>query len=82
MRWIRSRLVYEVIGRAIAFRPEAMLLDVQMRGEESSAGYIRAVRLLPECRSIPILVYSFYRVADLGSMDMGEEAVAIDRGPA
>jgi CheY-like chemotaxis protein len=67
----------EVISKAVTFSPDIVILEVQMYGM-SSPEIIHVLRQLPNFAKIPILVFSFYRLSDLGSEDVRQKALTID----
>ena len=55
----------EVITQSAIFEPYVIILDIQMTGLDSSE-IVRILRLLPKFKEMPILLYSCYRVAEMG----------------
>lgn len=69
----------DVLRKSIDFKEDVLILDVQMEGGAPSSDIIKAVRILPEFQAIPILLYSYYRVSDLGSNDFRQRILNIER---
>jgi len=72
------RTAGQVIAESVAFREQALIIEVQTETGDSAADVIRAVRLLPECKSIPVLIYNYYRISDLGSDDFRRRILNIE----
>lgn len=68
----------QVITKVVMFLPQILVLDVLMNGMESPE-IIRILRQMPQGEKIPILMYSFYRLSDLGSEDVRHRALSIDK---
>lgn len=74
---VRATTAADVLRKSLDFKETILVIDVQMEAGMSSADVIRSVRLLPEFRSIPILLYHYYRVADLGATDVRHRLLKI-----
>lgn len=69
----------DVLRRSVSFRENILIIEVQMEGGQFSSEVIRAIRLLPEFKDIPVLLYSYYRVSDLGSPDFRQRILNIEK---
>ncbi|MFP4472565.1 MAG: response regulator [Candidatus Omnitrophota bacterium] len=69
----------DVISRTVEFKEDILIMEVQMENGEPAEDVIRAVRLLPQGKDIPILLYSFYRVSELGSDDFRKKILNIEK---
>ena len=67
----------EVITKGIIYKPNILILDVQMN-EIDSTDIVRVFRLLPYYKNLPILLYSFYKVSELGSENLYLKTSQID----
>ncbi len=67
----------EVISRAVVFNPDLVILDIDIYGMPSPE-IIKVLKQMPHCDRTPILVYSYYRVSDLGSEDVRQKALSVD----
>jgi len=67
----------EVISRSVVFAPELIILDIDMYGM-SAPEIVKVLKQMPNFDRIPILVYSYYRVSDLGSEDVRQKALSVD----
>jgi len=67
----------QVISKVVMFLPVVLVMEVQMDGM-SAAEVIKVLRKLPQAEKIPLLVYSFYRVDELGSEDIRQKALSVD----
>ncbi len=67
----------QVISKVVMFLPKVLIIDVLMDGMESHE-IIRIIRQMPQGEKIPILGYSFYRLADFGSEDVRQRALSVD----
>jgi len=67
----------EVISRTVIFAPELIVLDIDMYGMPAPE-IVKVVKQMPNFDRIPILVYSYYRVSDLGSEDVRQKALSVD----
>ncbi len=56
----------DIVVQAVLFKPELIIMDIQMEGTVSSAQIIRSVRLLPHCRDIPLLIFSYIDAEQVG----------------
>lgn len=80
--YCRTKLAFsgaEVLTESVACEPDLIIMEIQMDGIESSEEVIKAVRLIPKFKKIPIVTYSFYRVEDLGSETIHQKSINIDR---
>lgn len=68
----------QVLTQSVSFRPTAMILEIQTETGDPAADLIRAVRLLPDAKTMPVLVYSYYRVSELGSDDFRRRTLNIE----
>ncbi|MFA5260300.1 MAG: response regulator [Candidatus Omnitrophota bacterium] len=69
---------HEILTRALVFHPHLIIMDVLLPGLGAPADYIKALRLLPDFQRIPVFVFSYYRVEDLGSEDIRQRTEMID----
>jgi len=76
---IRAATAADVLRKSLDFKESILVIDVQMEQGVSSADVIRSVRLLPEFREIPILVYTYFRVADLGATDVRQRLLHMEQ---
>lgn len=67
----------DVISKAVLFSPDLIILEVQMF-QMPSEEIIRILRLMPNFGKTPILVYSYYRLSDLGREDVRQKALSVD----
>lgn len=67
----------QILSRALAFKPHLCLLDVFLE-DVLTAEIIGMLRRVPGLASAPIVTYSFYRVAELGSEDIQQRAMSVD----
>lgn len=70
--------VADILKQSVNFNEDVLILEVQTESGDSSADVIKAVRILPELKSVPILIYSYYRTSDLGSSDFRNRVEKID----
>jgi CheY-like chemotaxis protein len=69
----------DIISQSVLFNPDIIIMEVQMEADRSSSDIISAIRLLPRFKSIPVLVYSYYDVAELGVYEFHQKAVMINQ---
>jgi len=67
----------EIMVQAVLFKPDIIIMDIQMEGTVSSAQIIRSVRLLPHCQTIPILTYSYIDAEKVGLYEFHVKAAMI-----
>lgn len=67
----------QVISKTVMFLPAVIVMEVQMDGV-SAAEVVQVVRKLPQAEKIPILLYSYYRITDLGTEDVRQKALTVD----
>jgi DNA-binding response OmpR family regulator len=67
----------QVISKTVMFLPMILIIEAQMDGM-SAEEVLKVIRKLPQAERIPILVYSFYRLSDLGSEDVRQKALSVD----
>ncbi len=69
----------DVLIQSVLFNPQIIVMDLQMGGPTgSSVQIIRSVRLLPQLRQVPILLYSYIDINDLGLYDVRRKATMIE----
>jgi len=69
----------DVLIQSVLFAPQIIIMDLQMGGPSgSSAQIIRAVRLLPQLKPTPILLYSYIDAAELGLYDVRRKANLVE----
>ncbi len=68
----------ELIRRARSSRPQIIIMDVLLGEGNSSFEIIEAIRADPACQGMPIFIYSFYRVSELGSEDINQRVNIVD----
>ena len=71
---------HDVLTRALSFHPHLIIIDVLLPGLGTPAEYIKALRLLPDLQYVPVFVFSYYRVENLGSEDIRQRTELIDSG--
>ncbi|HQO58908.1 MAG TPA: hypothetical protein PLT76_09350 [Candidatus Omnitrophota bacterium] len=71
---------HELLTRALVFHPHLIIVDVLLAGLGAPADYIRALRILPDFQTVPVCVFSYYRVENLGSEDIHQQTEMIDAG--
>ena len=71
----------DIISQIVLFRPHILVMDVLM-GKMTSHEIINVLRQMPQGEKIPILVYSFYHLDELGSEDIRQRALSVDRAEA
>ncbi|MEW5895970.1 MAG: response regulator [Candidatus Omnitrophota bacterium] len=69
----------QVIIESVSFNPDIVILEVQTEEGMSSADVIRAIRLLPKLKKIPVIVYSYYRTSDLGCNDFRDRILNLEK---
>jgi len=69
----------DVISKVVVFEPQILLLNIHMSQEPGSAEIIKVIHMLPKLKDMPILLYSYYRISDLGSQSLHEKALDVDR---
>jgi len=67
----------DIVVQAVLFKPDLIVMDIQMEGVVSSAQIIRSVRLLPHCRTVPILTYSYIDAEEVGLYEFHVKAAMI-----
>lgn len=70
----------DILTRALVFQPHLIVMDVLLPGLGAPAEYIKALRLLPDFQRTPVVVFSYYRVENLGSEDIRQRTEMIDAG--
>lgn len=68
----------ESVSQCVEFLPEVIVLDIQIDGVSSSEDIVKTLRLLPGVAHVPILLYSYYDITELGSEEMLQKATAVD----
>lgn len=68
----------DIISRSVEFSPEILIMEVQMEGIKSAADIVKAIRLMPKFKKIPLLLYNFYKVDELGIYDFQQKASDVD----
>lgn len=71
---------HELLTRALSFRPHLIIMDLLLPGLGAPAEYIKALRILPDFQPVPVFVFSYYRVENLGSEDIRQQTEMIDAG--
>jgi CheY-like chemotaxis protein len=71
----------QVISKVVLFLPDVLIMEVLMEGIEGP-DLIKVLRQMPQGQKIPILIYSFYRIEDLGSEDVRQRALLVDTAEA
>jgi len=69
----------DIISQSVLFNPHIIIMEVQMSIDRSSSDIIKAIRLMPRFKSIPILVYSYYDVGELGVYEFHQKATMISK---
>jgi CheY-like chemotaxis protein len=69
----------DIIKESVHFGQDVLILEVQMEEGSPSSDVIRAVRLFPNLKGIPILLYSYYHVSDLGNSDFRNRMLNIEK---
>ncbi len=69
----------EVIPETVKFGEDMLIIETQMEKECPVADVIRAVRLLPSARHIPIILYSYFRVAELNDGSVRERMLDTEK---
>lgn len=67
----------QVISKTVMFLPAVIVMEAQMDGV-SALEIVQVVRKLPQAEKIPLLLYSFYRITDLGTEDVRQKALTVD----
>jgi CheY-like chemotaxis protein len=68
----------DVIFKASRISPDILILDVQMPDMESQQ-IVKLIREIKQLHAIKILTYSYYILSDLGSEDVRQKALKVDR---
>lgn len=66
----------DIISKSVVFRPQILLLEVEMEEGINIDEIIKMLRLMPDFAKAPILVYSFY--SSIGSEDRVQKMLSID----
>jgi len=69
----------DVIAQSVSFREDVLILEVQIENGESAQDVIKAVRLLPYLKDVPVVLYSYYHVSDLGNSDFRDRVLGIEK---
>lgn len=67
----------DVLKESVEFNEQVLILEVQDETGVSNADLIRGLRILPELKNIPIVLYHYYRATDLGSDGFRERVETI-----
>lgn len=71
----------DVITKIVTFVPEVIIMDIQMYGI-SAPELIKLSRKMPKVKKDPIVGYSYFEVAKLGSANIRDEVLNIDSAHA
>jgi len=67
----------DVVSKSIVFNPDVVVLDVLMEGMTAEM-IVKVLRQMPNTQKSVIVLYSFYRMADLASQDIPQMAIKVD----
>ncbi len=68
----------DVISRVIIFEPDLVVMNVLTAGGCTAPEIIEGIHALAKYRETPVLVYSYFRMADLGSQSLQEQFHTLD----
>jgi CheY-like chemotaxis protein len=67
----------EVIAKTVVFAPHVIVMEVQM-DILPSEDIIRVLKQMPQFQKVPILLYSYYSMAELGTQDVRQKALSVE----